>query len=81
MPSTAEVVKTKPNENTLPLAAEKKHFIYFIFFSVFQKLRQALENTGGWIQAQTFLKYLKSQWKKGSQERVKLKGQEQMEYT
>lgn len=67
MPTTAEVVKTKPNENTLSLAAEKKtlFLLDFIFFPVFQKLRQALENTRGWIQAQTFLKYVKSQGKKG----------------
>lgn len=37
MQTTAEVVKTKPNENTLSLAAEKQHliFLYGIFFPVF----------------------------------------------
>lgn len=33
MPTTAEVVKTKPNETTLSLASEKEHLICYTVFS------------------------------------------------
>lgn len=41
MTTTAEVVKTKPNENILSLAAENKHFTCYMVFS-----SQSFKNSG-----------------------------------